>query len=210
MAIDLPITLFLYYFTYVIGRPEDFEIVMGCFLASVVVSMPFWLRMARGRDKSTIYLFGCVGWVLGLSCLFVNQPEWPRAWTILFTCLAGFGYSAADMIPWSMVADVADEDESLSGERREGLYVGVFTFLRKLAGAVAVALALNVLGWVGFEQGAANDEGVLWTLRAMTALVPVLFVLASAWVARGYPLTRLRHEEILARLARRKGERGMT
>jgi Na+/melibiose symporter-like transporter len=136
----------------------------------------------------------------------VNQPEWPRAWTILFTCLAGFGYSAADMIPWSMVGDVADEDEILSGERREGLYVGVFTFLRKLSGAIGVAFALNILGWVGFEPGAHNDEWVLWTLRGMTAGVPVLFVLASAWVALGYPLSRSRHQAILAQLAARSIE----
>jgi Na+/melibiose symporter-like transporter len=208
MAIDLPMALFLHYFTYVIGRPEDFELMMGCFLVSVVVSMPFWLRVARsGRDKATIYLYGCVGWVLGLLCLFVNQPDWPLGLTIVFVCLAGMGYSAADMIPWSMVGDVADEDEILSGERREGLYVGVFTFLRKLAGALGVAFALNVLGWVGFRQGAENDPTVLWTLRAMTALVPVLFVLASAWVAWGYPLGQARHAEILAELERRLAER---
>ncbi|MHA7836438.1 MAG: MFS transporter [bacterium] len=207
MAIDLPMALFLHYFTYVIGRPGDFEIVMGCFLLSVVFSMPFWLRAARGRDKATIYLCGCVGWVLGLGCLFVNQPEWSLGWTILFTCLAGCGYSAADMIPWSMVADVADEDEIHSGERREGLYVGVFTFLRKLAGALGVAFALNVLGWAGFEPGRPNEPFVLWTLRAMTALLPVVFVLISAWIARDYPLGRLRHQEILLELERRRSER---
>ncbi|MBW2498674.1 MAG: MFS transporter [Deltaproteobacteria bacterium] len=206
MAIDLPLALFLHYFTYVIGRPGDFTIMMASFLASVVVSMPFWLRLARGRDKATIYRFGCVGWIFGLGCLFLNQPDWPRSLTFVFTCLAGIGYSAADMIPWSMVADVADEDEIQSGERREGLYVGVFTFVRKFAGAVGVALALNVLGWVGFRQGEENDAGVLWTLRALTALVPILFVVASARVARGYPITRARHAEILSRLGQRPVE----
>lgn len=204
IAIDLPMALFLHYFTYVIGRPEDFPLVMSCFLTAVVVAMPFWLRFARSRDKSTIYVWGCVGWIFGLACLFVNQPEWPRLATVVFAMLAGAGYSAADMIPWSMVADVADEDEILSGERREGLYVGVFTFLRKLAGAIGVALAFNVLDAAGFESGREQDESVLWTLRTLTALVPVLFVLASVWAALGYPLTRLRHAEILGELDRRR------
>jgi len=204
IAIDLPMALFLHYFTYVIGRPGDFEIVMGIFLVSTVVAMPVWLRLARGRDKSTIYIWSGCGWVFGLLCLFVNQPEWPFAVIVVSTILAGVGYSAADMLPWSMVADVADEDEIRSGERREGLYVGVFTFVRKLAGALGVALAFNVLDWVGFEAGEEPREAVLWVLRSLTALIPVLFVILSMWIAAGYPLGRRRHEEILEQLARRR------
>ncbi len=176
---------------------------MAVFLISVVVAMPVWLRFSRGRDKNTTYLYGCVGWVFGLGCLFVNQPEWPFAITLIATCFAGVGYSAADMIPWSMVADVADEDEILSGERREGLYVGVFTFLRKLAGAVGVALAFLALDLVGFEPGVENSESVLWVIRGATAFAPALFVIASAWAARSYPLGRLRHQEILNELDQR-------
>jgi len=204
IAIDLPMALFLHYFTYVIGRPEDFEPVMAVFLISVVTAMPLWLRFSRGRDKKTVYLYGCIGWVMGLGCLFVNQPEWPFAITLVATAFAGAGYSAADMIPWSMIADVADEDEIASGERREGLYVGVFTFLRKISGAVGVAGAFLALDLVGFEPGVENSESVLWVLRGATALVPVLFVIASAWAARSYPLGRLRHQEILDELEQRK------
>lgn len=204
IAIDLPMALFLHYFTYVIGRPGDFELMMGGFLIAVVVAMPFWLRFARGRDKATVYRYGCVGWVFGLTCLFVNQPEWPLGVTFAATVLAGIGYSAADMIPWSMVADVADEDELASGERREGLYVGVFTFLRKIAGAIGVAAAFLVLDLAGFRPGEENDESVVWALRSMTALVPSVFVILSAIVAAGYALGRERHRDILEELESRR------
>lgn len=204
VAIDLPMALFLHYFTYVIGRPGDFEIVMGVFLVSVVFAMPAWLRFARGRDKATVYRIGCIGWVFGLGCLFFIQPEWPIAITFVATMLAGIGYSAADMIPWSMVADVADEDELSSGERREGLYVGVFTFLRKIAGALGVAGAFLVLDLAGFRPGHTNDTTVVWALRAMTALVPAVFVILSAWVASGYALGSQRHRAILDELESRK------
>jgi Na+/melibiose symporter-like transporter len=107
------------------------------------------------------------------------------------------------MIPWSMIADVADEDEILSGERREGLYVGVFTFLRKLAGASGVALAFGILDWVGFKSQAGNSEETLWVLRGATALIPAAMVIASAWVARKYPLSYDRHRDILNQLERR-------
>ena len=207
VAIDLPMALFLHYFTYVIGRPEDFEIVMGVFLVATVVAMPFWLRFARGRDKATVYRYGCIGWIFGLGCLFINQPEWPFSISLVATALAGAGYAVCDMVPWSMVADVADEDEILSGERREGLYVGVFTFLRKFSGAISVAIAFSVLDFVGFEQGVQNDSSVVWALRILTALVPVIFVFVSSVVARGYTLGAIRHREILEELEAMKAAR---
>ena len=204
IAIDLPMALFLHFFTYVLGRPGDFEIVMGAFLLAVVGAMPFWLRFSHGRDKAAVYRYGCVGWVFGLGCLFVTQPEWPLGLVLAATMLAGIGYSAADMIPWSMVADVADEDELASGERCEGLYVGVFTFLRKIAGAIGVAGAFLALDFAGFRPGEKNDETVVQALRAMTALVPSLFVILSALVAGGYALGRDRHREILRELEGRR------
>jgi sugar (glycoside-pentoside-hexuronide) transporter len=203
IAIDLPMALFLHFFTYVIGRPELFEPIMACFLVSTVLAMPLWLRFAQGRDKATVYRYACGGWVLTFLGFMFLQPDWPIWVMIVVACLAGAGYSAADMLPWSMVADVADEDELHSGERREGLYVGVFTFMRKLAGAVGVALAFAALDVVGFEAGSDNSETVLWALRAMTAFVPALFVLISAVAALGYTLGRDRHEEILVELERR-------
>ena len=62
-----------------------------------------------------------------------------RVWERISKAGPGF---RADMMPWSMVADIADEDEIVSGERREGLFVGVFTFVRKLTGAVGVTDSL--------------------------------------------------------------------
>jgi len=207
MALDLPMALFLHYVTYALGHPEYFESMLAVYLLSVMFSMPLWLRFSRGRDKKTTYLYGCLGWAFGLLCLFVNQPEWPFWIILLSTALSGAGYSAADMIPWSMIADVADEDEILSGERREGLYVGVFTFLRKLAGAASVAIAFLGLDLVGFKSDTGNSEEAIWFLRGATALIPAILVIASAWVARKYSLSYGRHQAILEELdSRRAGK----
>lgn len=204
IAIDLPMALFLHYFTYVIGRPDYFVPVMFAFLVSTVLAMPLWLRFAKGKDKASVYRYACLGWILTFLTFLVYQPGWPFGLVIVFACLAGAGYSAADMLPWSMVADVADEDEILSGERREGLYVGVFTFVRKLAGAVGVAIAFGVLDVVGFEPGVENSDAVVWALRILTVIVPAIFVVVSSFAALGYTLGHVRHTEILEELRRRR------
>jgi len=113
------------------------------------------------------------------------------------------------MIPWSMLGEVVDEDELRSGERREGLYFGLFTFLRKLGGASAVAIALFVLDLSGYVANQPQSQATITTIRVLTAVVPAVFVALGAWVALGYPLSRARHTEILVALdARRAGAGG--
>lgn len=205
IAIDLTTAMFLFYFTYWLGRPDDFEITMGLFLVCVIAAFPVWNRIAAHTDKRSIFLWGAVWWVGSQLFLMLVHPEWPRFTVFLGAALAGVGYAAADMIPWSMLGEVVDEDELQSGERREGIYFGFFTFLRKLGGAVGVALGFVVLDLVGFERDTPPSESVLFAIRALTAGVPGVFVLLAAWAALRYPIGRARHDEILAGLAARRG-----
>jgi glycoside/pentoside/hexuronide:cation symporter, GPH family len=204
IAIDLTMAMMIYYFTYWIGRPGDFEITMGIFLVSVMIAFPAWLKVSAKMDKRSVFMWGASLWVLAQTCLVLAQPEWPRIVIFVVAALAGASYAAADMIPWSMLGEVVDEDELASGERREGVYFGFFTFLRKLGGASGVAIALFVLDVSGFVANQPQSEVTLWTIRLLTAALPGVFVLLAIFAARSYPLGRQRHAEILAELARRR------
>jgi sugar (glycoside-pentoside-hexuronide) transporter len=204
IAIDLPLALFLHYFTYVIGHPGYFDGMMFAFILGTVVAMPLWMRFARGRDKARIYVYACFSWTISFAGLLVLQPDWPFALMLAVSFFSGAGYAAADMMPWSMVADLADEDEIVSGERREGIYVGVFTFVRKLSGAIGVALGFAALDLVGFEPNVENPDVVLIAIRALTSAVPILFILLSILGARRYTLGHAEHDRILTELSRRR------
>jgi Na+/melibiose symporter-like transporter len=203
IAMDLSAALLILYVSYWLGRTGDFELVMFVFLVSVVASLPVWLRISRGRDKSTIFIFGSVGW-MGTGVLLAGlQPEWPRWILIAVIPLAGAGFALVDLMPWSMLGEVIDEDELRTGERREGIYNGVFTFLRKLGGALGVFLVMSVLDLVGFTVGEEQSELVRQTIRFLAALGPALFLALAIAVARGYPLTRGAHRQIVDELRER-------
>ena len=206
IAIDLTSTMFLYYFTYWLGRPDDFEPTLGLFLLAIVVSLPMWLAVSRRVEKRTLYVLGACSWVGSQLFLLAATPDWPRIWIFVGAAIGGVGYAAADMIPWSMLGEVVDEDELRSGERREGLYFGLFTFLRKLGGASAVAIGLLLLDLSGYVANQPQNQVTITTIRVLTAVVPGVFVALGAWVALGYPLTRARHAEILASLEKRRAE----
>jgi GPH family glycoside/pentoside/hexuronide:cation symporter len=198
--------MFLFYFTYWLGREGDFQITMFLFLSIVVLSLPFWLRVAKHRDKHRIFIFGAAWWIGAQCFIFLGDPAWPR-WTIFaVAALAAIGYAVADLMPWSMLGDVIDEDELKTGDRREGLYVGFFTFLRKLGGASAVLLigfVLDVAGYAGGVSRLEQSVTTLETIRVLTSLAPALFLGLAIWLALGYPLSRAAHERILDRLERR-------
>lgn len=209
MAMDLIGVVLILYFTHVLGRSEDFEIMMAIFLVVVIAALPFWLAVSRHMDKSQAFAIGAAWWGVGNLGFLFAEPDWPRALVLAFAPLVAIGYSAADLMPWAMVGDVVDEDDLETGERREGIYNGFFTFLRKLAGALGVALALFVLQLAGLPEGrdAEVPESAVTAIRWMASVGTSALVLLAAFIARGYPLSRLRHNEILAELEARDAAR---
>jgi Na+/melibiose symporter-like transporter len=205
MAIDTVSTLLILYFTHWLGRSHAFEVGMVLFLASVIAAFPVWLRISKRTDKVRLFITGAWIWMSIQAVLLFLEPDTPLMYVYGLMAVAGAGYAAVDVMPWSMLGEVIDEDELRSGERREGLFHGLFTFFRKLGGAIGVALVLGVLELAGFRSGASSESGsarlaILW----LTGLAPAVFLLAAILAARGYPLTRRAHAQLLARLHERR------
>jgi GPH family glycoside/pentoside/hexuronide:cation symporter len=204
ISMDLVGAMLIIYFTHVIGRSGDFEITMGLFIATEVVSLPLWLSIAHRYEKSTLFIVGSVWWLLSLVVILVAEPGWPRWLLLVFAPLGAAGFALVDLMPWSMLGEVVDEDDVATGERREGLYNGFFMFLRKLGGTIAVALALALLGAVGFGREQPSERALL-CIRLLTSVGPAVFLAFSIWMARAYPLTREVHAGIRATLDARAG-----
>ncbi len=205
IAMDLIGTLLILYVSFWIGRAAAFELLMGLFLLSVMLALPLWLRLARGRDKAHIFIAGSLWWALASPLFLLATPEWPLWALVAAAAVVGVGYAAVDVMPWAMLGEVIDEDELASGERREGLYNGIFTFLRKLTGAVAVFLTLGLLDLLGFERAGEQSESVRQAIRWLTAAAPALLLAAGAAALWRYPLTRAAHAAIRAELLARRG-----
>jgi len=207
IAVDLVGAMFLLYFTYWLGREQDFVPTLALFLLVVVAFLPFWLAVSRRSDKQTIFIAGAAWWIGAQFLIYSAQPEWPQAWMFAIAALAAVGYAVADLMPWAMLGEVVDEDELVTGDRREGVYVGFFMFLRKLGGATAVllmGLALEISGYRGGLGPGEQSETALETIRILTSLVPAVFLALAIWLALGYTLSRAAHREILTSIAERR------
>lgn len=200
VALDFFSAMALYYCTYILGRREDFVLLYMILLLFVLPSLPAATALARRFDKRTVVIVGMLLWMAMLPILFAAQPDWPR-W-IFFTVFAviGVAYTVVDLMPWAMLGEVVDEDAVRTGHRRDGLYSGLFMFLRKLGGAIALAITGLGLSLAGHDPGQEPSAAVELAVRIMLAVVPFAFLSVTVALAWRYPLTRAVHEEIMARL----------
>jgi GPH family glycoside/pentoside/hexuronide:cation symporter len=95
----------------------------------------------------------------------------------------------------SMVADICDEDELVTGLRREGAYVAVGGFFGKIAqvGTLLIAGALpRLVGYVDTSTPPTVSE--LQVMRAMLIGIQFVAVIIAILIIWFYPITRSRSE----------------
>jgi len=118
--------------------------------------------------------------------------------------LSGIGFGATLAIPSAIQADVIDYDELLTGERREGQYIGLWSISKKFAAAVGVGAGLSILGLVGYTPNAEQSAQVLLALRTLYALVPSLCNVIAFFIALAYPISGSIHKDIRTAIAQRQ------
>jgi oligogalacturonide transporter len=72
---------------------------------------------------------------------------------ILVSAIAGLGRGGINYVPWNTYTYIADVDEVITGQRREGIFAGIMTLTRKASQAGAVMLVGIVMQLSGFVSG---------------------------------------------------------
>jgi GPH family glycoside/pentoside/hexuronide:cation symporter len=196
---NLPATLILFYVEYVLQSSKADAFLVLYFITGVAF-LPLWILLARRLGKKWTWICSMVvntGAFLGV--FFLGPGD--EAMYGFLVVLSGTGLGATLAIPSAMQADVIDYDELLSGKRREGQYVGIWSISKKLAAALGVGVALTTLGSSGYEPGSQQPENVQLTLRILYALVPSICNFLAIAIAMAYPITAAKHEQIKAGIA---------
>ncbi|MEL4014664.1 MFS transporter [Dryocola clanedunensis] len=72
---------------------------------------------------------------------------------LLVSAIAGLGRGGINYVPWNTYTYIADVDEVITGQRREGIFAGIMTLTRKASQAGAVMLVGIVMQLSGFVSG---------------------------------------------------------
>ncbi len=126
---------------------------------------------------------------------------------LAFVFIGGLAGPAVLVTLNSMFADIADEQELLTGERQEGIIFSAQSFAFKAAGALASVLGGVGLQLISFPRGAAPGEvpeDTLFLLGLVAGPLTSVFGLLNLMFYMGYRLNRTRVEEIQRELTLRR------
>jgi GPH family glycoside/pentoside/hexuronide:cation symporter len=197
-GLDIFMALVIFFLKDILAIPEELTfVIMGIPLISAVAAAPFWSWFGQRLGKRHAYLVSVL--LISVCMLMFNVvPAGAIVPTIILAVLAGFAISALQIIPFSILPDVIEFDESKNGVRREGAFYGISTFLYKLASAGAVGIASLGLSMSGYIEGSviSQPKQALLAIRLIFTGGTVFFLLISAYLAIKLPITRERFEEI--------------
>jgi GPH family glycoside/pentoside/hexuronide:cation symporter len=220
---DLVALVLPFFLTYWIASGDLLAKALGLSLESAVFAfllvtsvavLPFWVWLSKRLSKNTAYMIGMGFWAVVQLLIFTVQPG-QVTYILALAVLAGISVSTAHVLPDALFPDVIEWDELRTDRRQEGLYYGVKNFIRKLTGALAIFLALQVLGWFGYRtppEGAtlfAQSPATLTAMRILIGPFGAALLISAIVIAGFYPLTRERHGRIRRLLEQRRERRAL-
>ncbi len=195
ISFTLLTSLFPYFLKYQLHMEKETSLVMLVMLATIAVFLIPWRFASQKLNKGPAYALGLViASVAILVAFFLPEKPTPIIYGVAF--VAGLGFSAQYVFPWSMIPDVIEVDQAKTGERHEGIYFGVNNFLGKLTGALGIAASGWALKLYGYVAEAQQTTHALFGIRFFFAIVPVIaFAIALPFLI-WYPITRQKHDQL--------------
>ena len=184
--------------------------------------------MTDAREQLTLFMtLGTIGATLGaaLSAIMWTRFDKVRAYKILmfvcgllsaipywlpgtaFVSIMSLGVIASflslSMVPliWSMLSDVVDYHQTITGKNQSGLFFALFLFTLKVGLGVGGAVSLWVLGTTGYE--AANElqnTAVVESINFISTFLPGILFIVAGIIMMFYQLDQTKREEIRLQL----------
>ena len=150
---------------------------------------PFVSRMVQKHGKKKLVIIGFLGLAVAyvITALIGVVPGLtgivPGALIVL---VAAFPMALLGIIPQAIVADVAEEDSVVTGEKREGMFFAARTFAMKFGQSVAM-LVFTSLAVLGTTQDlTSNDLTASPVGLRIVAIVAVVFCVLGAVILTLY------------------------
>lgn len=196
LAVGILLAAAPYLATYLVGDPNSVTPLFAGLVGPILVVIPVWIKVSKKYDKRGAMLIAALMFMAGALAILPTRwlgDVWIYPWVIVI----GIGYAGVQLLQFSMMADVIAADEIESGQRRAGVFTGLWTATETVItalGALVLGVVLEVFGFIAtdpahpVEQPASAIAGV----ALGGALLPALLIGLSLLMLARYDLTAAR------------------
>ena len=173
---------------------------MIAFFIGALMSIPFWIKFAERVGKKTAYIVDITLYGILLWTILILKQDAHLAATIMMG-VAGFFNLGLWILSGSIVADVVEWDQLRTGERREGAFAGIQSFIIKAAQGIGLALVNVTLAYIGYVPDVPQSADTLLKLKILYGPVPAVIFWIGAIIFLFYPITKKTHKLMLEEIS---------
>jgi Na+/melibiose symporter-like transporter len=195
-----------------ISDARSLTAIQASFGVGALAGVVAWIFVSRRGEKRNLMMIStfCLCALLSCTAIFIGEGRLLGTGNpvplLAGNFVAGLFASALWVLPFSMMADVIDQDELQSGARREGACFGIMNFGEKLAAGGALQLSgLLLTRFVHLQPG--TEIQTAETVRRIGisyGFVSAGMLAVSALLLLFYKLNRKRVAEIQSKLEARQ------
>jgi GPH family glycoside/pentoside/hexuronide:cation symporter len=192
-------TILSYYTENVLKRGDVTTIVLGILLLTAMIFIPVSVLVSKKIGKKHTYQICFM--ILSSACivLFFFGHRLPLSFFYALLVYAGIGVGFSYVAPYAMVPDAIEYEAARTGQRREGSYYGMWTFISKSGTAFAIFISGLVLEAGGYisnaGESALQPATVFNAIRIIIGPLPGLALLGAIVMIGFYPLNEKTHEK---------------
>ncbi len=201
-------------------RDTDIQGIVSMFsMLPIVLFTPLARKMVGKYGKKELSVVGSVCYIVGalvmlLAPLGIIKVSEGNTGVDLMVYVAGslicsLGMGIYSTVSWAMMGDAIDYNEWKNGKREEGVVYSLHSFFRKLAQGVGPAVAVAIMGTMGYVNNDINDKGeayinvnlISWENAVqIRGLVGILYLIAGIFLFVGLGLVYNLDKKTLAQM----------
>jgi len=114
-------------------------------------------KMVARFGKKELSTIGALCYILGSALMFIIVPGNTQLDLVIYVACSlinALGMGIYSTVSWAMMGDAIDYNEWKTGTREEGVVYSLHSFFRKLAQGMGPAIALAIMGTLGYVNNA--------------------------------------------------------
>ncbi len=198
MAIDIAMAIAIFYVGVSLQKDYLYIPAVAALLVVQLVFIIIFSVVAQKTSKRVPGVIAAAVWIVASVLIFTFSPSTPDIAIVAVCALIGVGGAGCNMVSWSILPDISDVDEVMTGKRREGLYSGVSTFLRKFSGGIAVGSIGIMLDLFKYDEASVAAGNILpitsMGIKLIFCALPVLLLTLMLIVLKQYRMGKREFE----------------